>query len=154
MKNCMPGCVMFKMFLLFAIFIVSTLAEEEKESPLFSLKRRLVDYYANPPQTGSEVLCSAVFYLHELTRLQEALTEKAHQKTAKDLLVKLDEDGGPKHLNKIPYNKFIDLYTWEGEEISNYHTIVTHTRRVWDELRVDVLGKEEVFTGPEDDGED
>lgn len=84
-----------------------------------------------------------MFYLHELTRLQEALAEKIPK--SKELLVKLDDDGGPQHLMTIPYGKFIDKYNWEGEEISNYHIIVAHTRRVWDELRVQELGKEEVF---------
>ncbi|KAG8260573.1 hypothetical protein J6590_093996 [Homalodisca vitripennis] len=89
------------------------------------------------------VLSAAVFYLHELTRLQEAVAERLPD--AKELLVRLDKDGGPQHLLYIPYNQFIDKYHWEGEEISNYHIIVSYTRRVWDEMLVKELGKEEYF---------
>ncbi|XP_046678835.1 uncharacterized protein LOC124366371 [Homalodisca vitripennis] len=131
------------MLLFYLVSIIAHVLADEKGSPLFALNTTLVNYYKEPPQTGSQVLSAAVFYLHELTRLQEAVAERLPD--AKELLVRLDKDGGPQHLLYIPYNQFIDKYHWEGEEISNYHIIVSYTRRVWDEMLVKELGKEEYF---------
>uniref|UniRef100_A0A1B6MEW2 Uncharacterized protein n=1 Tax=Graphocephala atropunctata TaxID=36148 RepID=A0A1B6MEW2_9HEMI len=131
------------MLLFCLLSIIALTSAEEKGSPLFALKATLVNYYKEPPQSGSQVLSAAVFYLHELTRLQEAVAEKLPD--AKELLVRLYDDGGPQHLLTVPYNLFIDKYAWEGEEISNYHIIISHSRRVWDELLVQELGKEELY---------
>lgn len=100
---------------------------------LFEAGRNLTMFYKNQSYGDGDMLfTTASFYLSELKELENAVDDNKFRSL--DAVWQIYLDGGPLHLNQIPYEKFISAYKWKSEAIDKYFSIIDHTRRIWGNL--------------------
>uniref|UniRef100_A0A1B6E554 Uncharacterized protein n=1 Tax=Clastoptera arizonana TaxID=38151 RepID=A0A1B6E554_9HEMI len=125
--------------LLFIEFIIICASEK-----ILEIGNDILSIYDKPQSESSKrVVSLAQSYLNELRQINISLHQKQPEaiKIASILYSQYKEDEVPKHCGIIPYGKFIDIFGWEGGDISDYHNIVSATRWVWDDI-LRGMGKE------------
>lgn len=95
---------------------------------------KILNIYKNPSSSStSKLLMYAFFYLDELFKLEEGIEEKKEE--CRVFLKKFYSEGGPQHIDNIPWGKFMEELKWTGSDVSEYENVINKTKRSWSDLK-------------------